>query len=111
MDKIQQTVLKYFLKVNEVTKDQAITVISEKYNFERSAVAKAIHLLLDAKMLQIIGQADTMTLTNIGQRRLSAWYKRINWSHHFFKLLTFIVIYLLGLFTEEIKNKMLSWIK
>ena len=108
MDKIQKNVLEYFKKVNEVTRGQIITVISNKNNYERDVVQKAINLLLDAKLLQIIGRADTLALTNAGQKMLQSWYKRINWIHYILKILTYLGVFILGLFANEIKNLIIS---
>jgi len=111
MDKIEKSVLDYFRQVSEVTRSQVITVVSEKNKYRRDLVQKAINLLLDAKLLQIVGLADTLALTNEGQRRLQSWYKRINWSHYALKISTYLVVFLLGLFASEIKDLIVNLFK
>jgi len=108
MNKEQQSVLEYIKKTKEVTRGQVINEVSTENGYERINVQEAINLLLDGGFISVVGRADTLAHTNKGHLQLGSWHKRIKWGHYTVRLVTYVAVFLLGLFSNEIKNFILK---
>lgn len=109
--KLQRKILEYVRQSKEVPRDQIMIVLSNQNIEKRSTIQENINLLLDNKLIHIVGVADTIALTNKGYIALKSWYERINWKKYAIKIFFLACVSLSGLFSEEIKIFIVSLYK
>lgn len=111
MNKIKQSILNCIKKHREVTKFQIITELSNENSEKRILVQEAINLLLSNNSIFVVDRANTLALTEEGLKQLNPWYQKINWKNYIIKIFGYIFVFLLGMFTVEIKNIIISLFK
>lgn len=109
--KLQREILEYIKQSKEISREQVLNVFSDKDFEKRSTIQENINLLLDSGKIHIVGSAETIALTNNGYDEFNPWYKNINWKKNIKQAFIYALIYLLGLFSGEIKIFIVNFIK